>query len=132
MKRSQLEVGQTDYWKEKVNDYQEQTIQASREIAESYIESQKEIINSLQSAWVPQIEAVNRIFTYYWISPRRLTEIYANMATSTANNMLVVTRLLNNMVFASMDAFKTSMQQAKDNAKEFSKIGVNTARIQDI
>jgi hypothetical protein len=36
------------------------------------------------------------------------------------------------MVFASMDAFKTSMQQAKDNAKEFSKIGVNTARIQDI
>jgi hypothetical protein len=24
------------------------------------------------------------------------------------------------------------MQQAKDNAKEFSKIGVNTARIQDI
>jgi hypothetical protein len=86
----------------------------------------------LQSAWVPQIEAVNRIFTYYWISPRRLTEIYANMATSTANNMLIVTRLLNNMVFASMDAFKTSMQQAKDNAKEFSKIGVNTARIQDI
>ena len=32
-----------------VNDYQEQTIQASREIADNYLESQKEIINSLQA-----------------------------------------------------------------------------------
>jgi predicted component of type VI protein secretion system len=111
-----------------VNEYQEQTIQASREIADNYIESQKQIINSLQSAWVPQIEEANRMFTSNWMSPRHLTEIYANMVSSFADNMIAATRLVNNMMFASMDAFKTSVQQSKDNAKELSRIGVNNAR----
>jgi hypothetical protein len=111
-----------------VNEYQEQTIQASREIAENYIESQKQIINSLQSAFLPKIEQANRIFTSNWISPRHLIEIYANMVSSIADNMIAATRLVNNMMFASMDAFKTSMQQSKDNANELSRIGVISAR----
>ncbi|MBV9178249.1 MAG: hypothetical protein JO327_01605 [Nitrososphaeraceae archaeon] len=111
-----------------VNDYQEQTIQSAREIADNYIESQKEIINSLQSAWMPHIEKANIIFTSNWMSPRYLTGIYANMVSSFADNMIAVTRLVNNMMFANMDAYKTSMQQAKDNARELSRIGVNNAR----
>ena len=100
----------------------------AREITENYIESQKQIINSLQSAWVPKIEQANKVFTSNWISPRHLTEIYANMVSSFADNMIAATRLVNNMMFASMDAFKTSMQQSKDNANELSRIGVNSAR----
>ena len=111
-----------------VNEYQEQTIQAAREITDNYIESQKEIINSLQSAWVPQIEEASKVFTSNWMSPRYLTEIYANMVSNFADNMIAATRLVNNMIFANMDAFKTSIQQAKDNAKEISRIGVNSAR----
>ncbi|HZA08038.1 MAG TPA: hypothetical protein VE619_10055 [Nitrososphaeraceae archaeon] len=111
-----------------VNDYQEQSIQSAREIADNYIESQKEIINSLQSAWMPYIEKANKIFTSNWMSPRYLTGIYANMVSSFADNMIAVTRLVNNMMFANMDAYKTSMQQAKDNARELSRIGVNNAR----
>jgi hypothetical protein len=111
-----------------VNDYQEQTIQAAREITNNYIESQRQIINSLQSAWVPQIEEANKAFTSNWISPRYLIEIYANMVSNFADNMIAATRLVNNIIFANMDAFKTSIQQAKDNAKELSRIGVNSAR----
>jgi len=111
-----------------VNDYQEQTIQAAREIVDNYIESQRQIINSLQSAWVPQIEEANKVFTSNWISPRYLIEIYANMVSNFADNMITATRLVNNIIFANMDAFKTSIQQAKDNAKELSRIGVNSAR----
>jgi hypothetical protein len=50
------------------------------------------------------------------------------MVSSFADNMIAVTRLVNNMMFANMDAYKTSMQQAKDNARELSRIGVNNAR----
>jgi vacuolar-type H+-ATPase subunit H len=110
------------------NDYQEQTIQAAREIADNYIESQKEIINSLQSAWLPHIEKANETFTSNWMSPRYLTEIYANMVSRSADNMIAATRLVNNMIFANMEVFKYSMQQAKDNARELSRIGVNSAR----
>ena len=108
-----------------VNDYQEQTIQAAREIADNYLESQKEIINSFQSAWSPYAE---NLFRTNWMSPRNIAELYANMVSSFANNMIAATRLTNNIIFANMDAFKTSIQQAKDNTKELSRIGVNTAK----
>src|ERR671931_716404 len=56
-----------------VNEYQEETIQAARQIADHYLESQREIINSLQSAWLlPQIEAANKAFTTNWTPPRHL------------------------------------------------------------
>jgi hypothetical protein len=114
-----------------VNDYQEQTIQAAREIADNYIDSQKEIINSFQkSAWIPYIE--NTYGMQYWtttfLSPRRMTEIYANVVSSFTDNMVAATRLANNMIFANMETVRTVTQQAKDNAKDLSRISVNTAK----
>jgi hypothetical protein len=111
-----------------VNDYQEQTIQATREMADNYLDSQKEIINSFQSAWIPQLENANRVLWSNWMSPRHYTETYVRIVSSYADNTIAVTRLVNNTVFANMDAFKTSMQHAKENAKEFSRIGVNAAK----
>jgi hypothetical protein len=111
-----------------VNDYQEQTIQAVNEIADNYIESQKEIINSLQSTWwIPYVENIYDVYSN-WLAPRRVAEMYINTVSNFAGNIIAVTRLANNMMFANMEAFKTSMQQAKDNAKELSRIGVNAAR----
>jgi hypothetical protein len=111
-----------------VNDYHEQTIKAAREIADNYLDSQKEIINSLQAAWAPHIQKTSDILYAYCMSPRKVTEMYANMVRSFADNTITATRLANNMMFANMEAMKTSMQQAKDNAKELSRIGVNAAR----
>ena len=111
-----------------VKNYQEQTIQAAREIADNYLDSQREIINTFQSACIPQIENANKVFWSNWMSPRQATELYANMVSSFANNMIAATNLVNNMIFANMEALKTSIQQAKDNTKELSRIGVNTAK----
>jgi hypothetical protein len=111
-----------------VNDYQEQTIQATREIADNYIDSQKEIINSFQSALIPQLENANRALWSNWVSPRHFTETYARIVSSFADNTIAATRLANNAIFANMEAFKTSMQHAKENAKELSRIGVNAAK----
>jgi hypothetical protein len=111
-----------------VNEYQEQTIQAAREIADSYIESQKEIINSMQSALLPQIEAANRVVTSNWISPRHVIGHYSRLVSAFADNTIAVTKLVNNAMFANLEAFKTSVQNARDNANEFSKICVNSAK----
>ena len=113
-----------------VSDYQEQTIQAAREIADNYVESQKQIINSFQSVLTPYAENVNDI-TINWttlFSPRRVSEVYANVVSNFANNVITATRVTNNMIFGNMEAFKTSLQQTKDSAKEFSRIGVNAAK----
>ena len=46
-----------------VNEYKKKLF---KQIADNYLESQTEIINSVQSALVPQIEAANRSFTSIW------------------------------------------------------------------
>jgi len=113
-----------------VSDYQEQTIQAAREIADNFVESQKQIINLFQSVLTPYVQNVNEITTNWTtlFSPTKVSEVYANIVSNLANNVITATRVINNMVFANMEAFKTSLQQAKDSAKEFSRIGVNTAK----
>ena len=111
-----------------VNEYQEETIQAARQMADNYLESQREIINSMQSALVPQIEAANKAVTSNWTSPRNVTEQYARLVSAFADNTIAVTKLVNNAMFANLEAFKTSVQTARDNVKELSRIGVNSAK----
>jgi vacuolar-type H+-ATPase subunit H len=110
------------------SEYQEQTIQTTREIADSFLESQKEIINSVQSTWVPAVERTYGVFWNYWMSPRRITDMYARTVSSIADNTVAATRVVNNTVFSNLDAFKTSIENTRDNLKEFSRIGVNAAR----
>jgi hypothetical protein len=47
-----------------VNDYQEQAIQTSREIADNYVQSQKQIINSFESVLTPYVKNVNEIIDW--------------------------------------------------------------------
>ena len=111
-----------------VSEYQEQTIQATKDIADNYLESQKEVINSLQSAWVPFIENIQSSYWSYWMSPRRVTENYARTVSNIADSTIATTRLVNNTIFANMEAFRTSIQNTRDNAKEFSRVNANFAR----
>jgi hypothetical protein len=62
------------------------------------------------------------------VSPRRAAEIYTRTVSNFADNVISTTRLANNAMFANIEAFKTFVQREKDNVKEFSRIGVNTAK----
>jgi len=110
-----------------INEYQEQTIEVTRELADNFVVSQKEIINSFQSAWAPYIENYTRNVNTY-LSPGRISEVYTNTTRSYADNIFTVTRLTNNVIFGYAEAVKNSLQQAKNNAKELSRIGVNAAK----
>jgi hypothetical protein len=110
-----------------VNEYQEETIQATKDVADSFVDSQKEIIHSMQSLWVPYIENVQNSFLSYWVSPQRVTENYARAVSNITDSTIVATRLANNYIFASMDAWKNTIQHARDDAKEFSRLNANVA-----
>jgi hypothetical protein len=110
-----------------VNEYQQETIQASKDIADDFLESQKEVIHSMQSLWVPYIENVQNSYLSYWGSPQRVTENYARAVSNITDSTIVATRLANNELFATMDAWKNSIQHARDNAKEFSRLNANVA-----
>src|SRR6187200_1580024 len=100
-----------------VTDYQENTLQAIREITDNYVDSQKDIIvNSfrLWSDWIP--------------SPRQMAENYGKIVSSFADNAVAATRVVNNTVFANLDSVNTSVQHTKENVKELSTIGANTVK----
>jgi ABC-type transporter Mla subunit MlaD len=111
-----------------VNQYQEQSLQATKDIAENYLESQKEILNSLQSAWVPFVENIQNSSGGYFMSPRRVTETYARTVSNIADSTITASRLVNNTVFANLEVFKTAVQHTRDNVKEFSRINANAAK----
>jgi hypothetical protein len=110
-----------------VNSYQEQSLQTAKEVSEEYIDSQKEIISSLQSAWAPYSESFNGLVTRF-ATPDAATKAYARFVSNVADNTVSAIRLTNNMIFSNLDSWKTVMQQAKDNSKHLSNMGVNTAK----
>ena len=110
-----------------VNSYQEQSLQTAQEISEQYIESQKEVINSLQSAWRPYSESYSSLVTSF-ASPDSMTKAYTKFVSSFADNAVSAIRLTNNMIFSNLDSMKSTLQQARDNAKHLSNLNVNAAR----
>src|SRR5918998_6495769 len=56
-----------------VNSYQEQSLQTAKEISEEYIESQKAVIISLQSAWRPYNENYTSLINSF-ASPDSMTQ----------------------------------------------------------
>jgi hypothetical protein len=124
------------------NDYQEQSIQTARDIATSYIETQKELLRSFQDSLEPAINNTidkfrNNYRNYYssaysssypWQYPRNVADTYGMIVNSLTDNTMATVRLTNNMIFANLEAFKTSMAQIGENAKEISKINIDTAK----
>ena len=113
---------------EAINDYQEHTLQTTKEITDSYLDSHKEIIKSFQSIWVPYVENIRAVFWDNWASPQRITEIYTRTVSNCADNTIATTRIANNAIFANMGAFRTFIDREKNDAKELSRIAVNTAK----
>src|SRR3954462_9359458 len=110
-----------------VNSYQEQTLQAVKEITENYIESQKAIINSFQSAWRPYQQSLNNKVNTC-ISPEAAASAYSRIVSTIADNSITALRTTNNLVFSSLDAYKTTMQHAKENTKQI--LDINTKTVQ--
>ena len=113
-----------------IGDIQEETVKVMREVLDNYIESQKEIISIYQSIWTPYLENANsRFWNYWWISPKGFAETYGTVVNSFADNVVSATRLTNNAISTNIGLASTVLQQTKDNSKEFSKLGVNAARV---
>jgi hypothetical protein len=115
---------------QQVINLQKKAFEVTSDIADDYIESQQEIINSFnQSIWTPYVEnVVNRTSGFpEMFSPTR-AEVCGDILTNIVDNFVTATRLANKMVFANAELVNTSLQQARNNVREFSKIGVNAAR----
>ena len=106
-----------------VTDYHQQAMDSAQEITNNYLDSQKDIINSLESTWTSYLETV-----YWWLSPRKLAEMYAQAVSSIADNSVSASRIWNKVTLANMDASKAYLYRTREASKDISRINVNTAR----
>ena len=115
---------------QQVINLQERAFEITRDIADDYIESQKEIINSFNhSIWTPYIEnVVNRTSGLSGVFSPSRAEVYGNTFTNIVDNFVTATRLANKTISANAELINTSLQQTRNNVREFSKIGVNAAK----
>jgi hypothetical protein len=117
-----------------VTDFQNETADASIEIADNFLESQKEIINSMQSAWGPIAQRTGG--GYYGttgmramlLSPREMADIYARTIGAVIESYVASTHMATNTLFAGMEAAKATTNYTRQNAKEAARITSNMTR----
>lgn len=110
-----------------VNSYQEESLQTVREISDEYIDSQKQVVNSLQSLWRPYNEIVNGFVTNFF-SPDAAAKAYSRFVSNVADNTVSAVRLSNNVIFSTLESWRPALKQAKDISRHISNTGINTAR----
>ena len=119
----------SEYARQVVN-LQERAIETTRDIADNCVESQKEIFNSFnQSIWTPYVEnVVNRTSALPGMFSQSRAEVYGNTLTNIVDNFVTASRVANKAVFANAELINTSFQQARNNVREFSRIGVSAVK----
>src|SRR5918996_3460688 len=103
---------ETPRYSQTITDFQNETADATREIADNFLESQKEVISSMQSAWTPFAERtggsnnnnwmMGMMQPWWWMgmSPRDLADIYARSISAMTDSVAAGTRMATNMMFA--------------------------------
>jgi hypothetical protein len=137
---------ETPRYSQTVADFQNETAEATREIADNFLDSQKEVINSIQFAWTPFTERTSSSSgsgnnNYYWamgmmqpwswmgMSPRDMADIYARGISVVTDSVAAGTRMVTNMMFAGIEATRATTNYARYNSREIARITSNTARI---
>jgi len=126
---------ETPRYSETVTDFQNETADASVEIADNFLESQKEVIHSMQSTWAPMAERIGQAALHNWtttgmtpFSTKEMAAIYARTIGAITEAYVASIRMYTNMMFGGLEATRATTNYAKQNAKEASRITSNTAR----
>jgi hypothetical protein len=127
--RTKLDV--VPHYTEAVNSYQEKTIEVAREIAENYIDSQKESIKLLQqSSWMKWLgEHRYQFFWPNWISSKGMSETFGVMVINYVDNRFAAVRFYNDMMSVNGEALRNSWSQAKEILRVFSKITLDSVKM---
>ncbi len=140
---------ETPRYSQMITDFHNETTDAMREITVTFLDSQKEVINSIQSAWAPYVERTGSdgsdsssnnnywmsgmMHPWWWMwmgmSPRDMVNIYARSISAMTDLVTASTRMVTNMMFAGIEASRATTNYAKYSTRELAKVTSVTARI---
>lgn len=110
------------------HDYQEQNIRAVKEMTSTFLESQREVASSIQSATSRGQQPITTIATNwmlwpysYWASPKQAIEAYSRAASNFSDVTIAATRLSNELSIASMESTRALIQRQLNDTKAISR-----------
>jgi len=137
---------ETPRFAQTVTEFQNETADVTREISDTFLETQKDVIISIQSAWANISDRTGQYYNfnpwigpwnyYFWmtgggaVSPIAMANIYARTVAYITANFETAARMANNMTFAALEASRATTRYARDNAKEMSRmISINVREV---
>ena len=108
---------------ESVNQVQEQTLQATKDIAESYLDYQRQTIDSFQSISTQYMYDVHSQFLNSQDYFRSIPEMYSKLVSNYAENTIAMSRVFNDMAFSNVQVFKHIVDNTKKQSKYLAEIG---------
>jgi hypothetical protein len=103
---------QIPYYTQSITDTQEQAAQATKQLAENYLEFQKQALNSFQSAFTPYFENIHNQLLNNQEFFRRVPEMYSRMVSNYTENAIAFSRMCNNIAFSNVGFFKNAINKA--------------------
>jgi hypothetical protein len=128
---------ETPRYSQTITDFQNQTADTTREIADNFLDSQKEVINSIQYVWTPIVQRTGYNWTttgmigmsfFFFFSPGQIADIYARTIGAITEAYVASTRMATNLLFAGIEATRATTNYTRQNAKEAARITSNTAK----
>jgi hypothetical protein len=135
---------ETPRFAQTVAEFQNETADVTREISDTFLDTQKDIIISIQSVWADLSDKAGyysmpwmRPWNYYWwmtgggfVSPIAMANLYARAVAYMTANFETNTKMATNMMFAGLEAARASARYARENAKEMSRmVSINVREI---
>ena len=108
---------------ETVNQVQEQTLQATKDIAESYLDYQRQAIDSYQSISTPYLHNVNTQILNSQDYFRTMPEMYSKLVNNYAENTIAMSRIFNDTAFSNIELFKNVIDNTNKQSKHLAEIG---------
>lgn len=93
-----------------VNQFQERFIKTSKEISNSYIELQKNILNIYQSGYS---QVLNNLYKTYWnnfMIPERYGDVYNKFNKNISDSITTSTKIVNDIVIGNVEIINRSIE----------------------
>jgi hypothetical protein len=110
------------------HDYQEQNINAIRDMTTTFLESQKEVAKAAQNGYGPLTNNVFTLMFFPWLHPQVMTETYIKAVSNLADSSVAAARLATDLMQVVMDSNRESISLAQNNTKALSRYMVESAR----
>jgi hypothetical protein len=122
---------QMSHYGQVISSAQEQTAQATKEIAENYMEFQKQAINSFQSIFMTHYQNLQNQLWNNQEFFKGISEMYYKLVSNYTESAFFLGRIFNEVTSSNMKILRNAINSSSVNSSRMSKFEVDSGRNSD-